>query len=93
MSDSPCSAPAAIRHLLDMDTPAVMAACRVHDDDYTTGGDERDRLRADLRFALALLVSEMTATSCEQVYDAVRAWGASHFHYVTPAPTPAVEAP
>lgn len=91
MSDG-ASAPAFIRRVLDLDDPTYRRIWQDHDCAYYVGGGERDRLLADARMLLACLDAGMPAQDAEQVYQAVRAFGESHFYYHDAKPAPA-EAP
>lgn len=73
MSDG-CSVPDALRGLLPLESPEAVAACRRHDEKYYYGGSKKDRLRADLEFALALLDTP-DGGKAEGYYTGVRTWG------------------
>lgn len=59
--------------------PHALACCLAHDDAYATGGADRDRLLADVRFFVCLLEHDLPAVVAEQAYNAVRIFGGSYF--------------
>ena len=78
-SGSPCSVPNWLRALIPFETEAQQAACRLHDAEYARGGTEAQRLMADLRFGVNLLIAGMDARLVDAYVFSVRAHGASHW--------------
>lgn len=60
--------------------PQALAACLPHDEAYERGGDERDRLIADLRFFIALLEHGVPPFVANQAFSAVRLFGGAYWN-------------
>ncbi len=72
---------------LDADARAIRNAepyrwiFRNHDGAYELGGSEFDRLRADIAMVINMDRSEIHPDYCVAFFNAVRRYGASHWHY------------
>ena len=55
--------------------PQARGCCLEHDDKYEAGGDDRDRLIADVSFFLCLLTRNLPPAVAEQAYNGVRIFG------------------
>lgn len=71
----------------------ITEPCRIHDYDYTIGGTEKDRYKADRRFRKnlracvlndeSLIFRDTNLHLCELYYKMVRKHGASSFNFHT----------
>lgn len=78
-ADSPCSVPTWLRPLVPVEDAAWQDACRIHDEDYSRGGSERDRMIADVRFLLNMLTRGVDEAWAMKYFQAVRVYGRTAF--------------
>ncbi len=62
---------------------SILGPCSTHDQRYAIGGDEADRLVADLELREGILAATggRRRAAAEAIFRAVRAFGGAHFNY------------